>query len=187
MSLIHTVHEYGYEQAALGFSLSYNTTIERAKELMPRYAWGTVPGENKFLRVINLWIDCRLPRFMWQEADQYKVSATTLSESTVHTLKRRMLNSGDFVANTSSAAIDNINCAIAAYQGKFYTLAEMKANLPEGFLQRRIWHMNYATLQNIIAQRSGHPVRLWRDFIDEIMPLVEHPEFVRKSQAYPKS
>ena len=54
---IELLSEHGYEEAALGFSLSYNTSVERAKVLMPKYAHGAAPGENKFLRIIWLWFD----------------------------------------------------------------------------------------------------------------------------------
>jgi len=37
--------ESGYEEAALGFSLSYNSTIERAKQLLPSFAFKQ-GGEN---------------------------------------------------------------------------------------------------------------------------------------------
>lgn len=178
MTLVREVDEHGYDMAALGFSLSYNTSIARAKELMPQYAWGKVPGENKFLRVMSIWIDCNLPRLQWPEADQYKVGTTTLSESTVHTLKRRLLSPDDFIKGTREAAIVNINDCIMAYKRKEVDLTELKANLPEGFLQRRVWHMNYANLQNICQQRAKHPVRLWREWIGEIIPNVQHPEFV---------
>jgi UDP:flavonoid glycosyltransferase YjiC (YdhE family) len=178
MSLVLSVTEYGYEEAAKGFSLSYNTTVERAKEIMPKYAHGRVAGENKFLRTMSLWIDCKLPRYMWAEADQYKVGTTTLSESTVHTLKKRPLNVDDFAPGVLPLSIQIINGYIVSYRERRTDLMTLKANLPEGFLQRRVWHMSYANLQNIVAQRSNHPVRLWSQFIDEVCRKIEHLEFV---------
>lgn len=178
MSLVLSVSEYGYEQAALGFSLSYNTTVERAKVIMPKYAWGSVPGENKFLRVMSVWIDCRLPRFMWQEADQYKVGTVTLSQSTVHTLKRRLLTAEDCTPETDYRVIEIANEYILKYRAKQCSLLTLKSNLPEGFYQTRVWFANYATIQNYAWQRKNHPVELWDMIIDEVVSQLAHPEFV---------
>lgn len=50
------LNECGYEESALGFSLSYNSTIDRAKELFPTYAFKG-NGESKFLESIYIWVD----------------------------------------------------------------------------------------------------------------------------------
>lgn len=170
--------EHGYSEAVLGFSLSFKTTQERAKEIMPIYAFGKKPGENKFLRVIQLWLDIDFPRLIWPECDQYKVGTTTLSESTVHTLSKNTLTLEDFIEGTDQRAIDLINEKILKYQNKEIDRIELKANLPEGFLQRRIWNMNYANFQNIVMQRKNHRVKLWNTFIDEILSQIDHPEFI---------
>jgi hypothetical protein len=172
------LEEAGYESAALGFSLSYNSTVERAKELMPKYAFSKVPGENKFLREIQTWFDIDMPRLIWPEFDQYKVGTTSLSESTVHTLKRHTLTLEDFIEGTDQRAINLINEKILLFQIGSIELTELKANLPEGFLQRRIWNMNYANLQNMVEQRKNHKVKLWEIFISSVLKQVNHPEFI---------
>ena len=58
----------------------------------------------------------------------------------------------------------------------------MKSHLPEGFLQRRIWHMNYANLQNLVQQRANHRVNLWDTFISEVISQIQHPEFIVPSE-----
>ena len=109
MTKIIKLNECGYEEAALGFSLSYNTSIERAKYLLPKYAWGSQPGERKFLRVIELWLDVDFPRLIWPEADQHKIATTTLSESTVHTLGKRLLTQEDFVIPIDERMLNIVN------------------------------------------------------------------------------
>jgi hypothetical protein len=91
---VRLLSEHGYEESALGFSLSYNTNIERAKELFPKYAFKQ-GGENKFLESIIIWLDVTAPRFWWQEADTYRIS-TKQSESTMHTLCKTELTEDDF-------------------------------------------------------------------------------------------
>ena len=48
------LNETGYEESAFGFSLSYNSTKDRAKELFPKFAFKQ-DGENKFLESIYIW------------------------------------------------------------------------------------------------------------------------------------
>jgi len=170
--------EHGYEESALGFSLSYNITAERAKEILPKYAFKN-NGENKFLRCIELWIDVDFPRLAWPEADQYKVSTTTLSESTIHTLGKRGLVQNDFIIPIDERMLSIVNEKIIDFQNKKVDILEMKAHLPEGFLQRRIWHMNYANLQNIYLQRKNHKLALWHEFLEAVLSQIEHPEFIK--------
>jgi hypothetical protein len=179
---VTVLEESGYEAAALGFSLSYNTTIERAKELMPRFAFGKMPGENKFLRVMQVIIDTDIPRLMWPEADQYKVGTTTLSESTMHTLKKRPLAADDFFPMIDDDMLAIVNRKIEEYNHGFIGIDKLKAHLPEGFLQRRVWVMNYANLQNIIVQRTSHRLPQWQVFIHEVLAQVQHPEFLVKKE-----
>lgn len=180
--IVKLLEEHGYNSAALGFSLSYNTSIERAKELLPKYAFGKKFGERKFLRVINLWLDVDFPRLTWPEADQHKVATTTLSESTVHTLGKRLLTQEDFIIPIDNRMLNIVNEKIVDFQNKKIDILEMKSHLPEGFLQRRIWHMNYANLQNLVDQRVKHKIKLWDVFINELLPQIEHPEFVIPKQ-----
>jgi hypothetical protein len=171
--------ELGYDFAALGFSLSYNSTIERAKQLLPKYAFG-IAGERKFLQVIQLWLDVDFPRLLWPEVDQYKIATTTLSESTVHTLHKKLLDQEDFVVPIDQRMIDIVNEKILLFREKKINLVQMKSHLPEGFLQRRVWNINYSTLQNIIRQRTNHKVYLWDEFIDDVLKQIEHPELVKQ-------
>lgn len=180
--LVTKLSEHGYEESALGFSLSFNSTVERAKQIMPKYAWGKAPGENKFLRAIQVWLDVDFPRLIWPEADQYKVGTTTLSESTVHTLAKKPLTMEEFIAGTDQRMIDILNEKIQLFKRKEISILELKANLPEGFLQRRIWNLNYANLQNIYVQRRNHRVKLWDQFLSELIVQLDHPEFIDKEE-----
>lgn len=176
--LVLEVEEHGYRMAAIGFSFSFNTSTERAMELMPTYAWGKRNSERKFLRAMSTWCIVRLPRLQWAEADQYKIGTTTLSESTVHTIKRRLLDKSDFIPETRQRAIDLVNECILEYREKKITLLELKANLPEGFLQSRVWVANYAVLQNYCNERQGHPILIWDHLIQQTLPRLEHPDFI---------
>lgn len=173
--------EAGYEWAAFGFSLSYNSEIDRTKMILPQYAFG-IPGENKFLESIILWIDITAPRFFWSEGDTYRIS-TKQSESTMHTLCKKKLTQFNFEYPIYHSTLENLNKDIDRYKvssgkKKIFYLHKIKNNLPDGFLQRREWCFSYKELQNIYNQRHKHKLRQWHIFLDGLISQLEHPEFI---------
>lgn len=179
---VKILREAGYDESALGFSLSYKSTQKRAKELFPTKAF-VQQGENKFLESIYLWLDVKATREWWIQADTYRIS-TKQSESTMHTLIKRPLREDDFeyseynrehmrmtINYINSIRLDNTLSNIEKTR-------KIKEVLPESFLQRRIWVINYRTLQNIIIQREHHALQAWREFVDQISEQVKHPEFL---------
>lgn len=169
--------ESGYDEAALGFSLSYNSTVERAKQLFPSYAFKQ-GGENKFLESIYVWLDVTAPRFWWQEGDTYRVGCSKQSASTMHTLLKNKLNQEDFEYPVDEEYLKFLNNWIFSENRN---IEQIKNSLPEGFLQRRIWCLNYKTLQNIYNQRKNHRLPQWHFFIDEVLNQLDHPEFIVKN------
>lgn len=159
-------------------------------------------GHNKFLESIYVWLDVRAPRYWWQEADTFRLS-TKQSESTMHTLTEELLS----IDIHSDASVDafirenfepdacprqTLRTIFEAAQKKDFL--SIKKHLPEGFLQTRMWCMNYKTLRNIILQRRTHRLPQWKEFIRQTLALVDHPELlpglVRKTEkttvdAYP--
>jgi hypothetical protein len=174
---VKVLNEYGYEEAVLGFSLSYNTNIDRVKQILPKYAFG-VPGEGKFLESMIIYLDVTAPRFWWQEADTYRVGTTKQSESTMHTLSKRYLTNEDFEYPLTDQYLNAINQIVDLFKNKTVGIAEFKSILPEGFLQRRIWMISYKTLQGIYVQRYNHRLPQWRYFLDTVISEIQHPEFI---------
>ena len=175
---VKKLQECGYEEAALGFSLSYNSTVNRAKELFPSFAFKG-NGESKFLESIYVWIDVEAPRYWWSEADTYRIS-TKQSASTMHTLTKRHLTQADFETLIPDVSLELINKVIDNYNDKLCGIQDVKNILPEGFLQRRVWCMSYKTLQNVYSQRKNHRLPQWRFFFTELLPQLNHVEFVVK-------
>jgi hypothetical protein len=177
------LNEQGYAEAVQGFALSYATQIERVKEILPKFAFG-VPGESKFLESIVLWVDVTAPRFWWQEADTYRVGCSKNSESTMHTITKRYLLQEDFEYLLPVPVLDSLNLLITDFRRETDKLKkkalflQIKNNLPEGFLQRRIWMLNYKTLQNIFIQRYNHKLPQWKLFLDVLLGQIQHPEFI---------
>lgn len=102
----------------------------------------------KVLRGVVVWCEIDAPRYWWQEMATYRIGAEQLSsESTMHIQGRGL--TGD-------------------------ELIEMKENLPEGFIQKRVWMFSYQTLGRIYRQRHNHRLPQWRMFCDWILTLPNH-------------
>lgn len=99
----------------------------------------------KVLRGVVVWCEINAPRFWWAEAATYRVGCECLSsESTMH-MEGRGLDED--------------------------ALVEMKENLPEGHMQKRVWMFSYQTLRRIYFQRRNHRLPQWRMFCDWIKTL----------------
>ena len=73
--------------------------------------------------------------------DQYRIGVTTQSESTIHRIMHRELSQSDFERPISHPYLYHLNLLIKKYKETkdkelFF---QLKNDLPEGFLQRRIW------------------------------------------------
>lgn len=99
----------------------------------------------KVVRGLIVYAEINAPRYMWQEIDTYRIGAERLSsESTMH------------------------------MQGKGLSteeLIEMKNELKEGTMQKRIEYFSYQTLRRIYHQRHNHRLPHWHIFCDWIKTL----------------
>ena len=150
-------------------------------------------GHNKFLESINISLDIKAPRYWWSEFDTYRVGITKQSESTIHTLTKRKLTAADFNGGISQTILDNLNTCINKYNNaeskaeQEHIFHNIKVNLPEGYLQRRIVVCNAKTLQNIIAQRHNHRLHEWYTFCTTIYnSFVEFPDNPLRTWIFPE-
>ena len=166
------LNEAGYDEALLGISLSFNQPPEN----MPYVATKLAPferGHSKFLESIVVWLSIDAPRYWWMEFDTYRVGITKQSESTIHSILKGYLSQDDFEDEIYSCTLEALNADIESK-----AFQEVKNNLPESFLQRRIVCTNYKTLRNIFVQRANHKLELWRIFIREVRNQINHPELL---------
>jgi hypothetical protein len=98
----------------------------------------------------------------------------------MYTIQKRDLEQEDFQSIIFSSTLDYLNHLIHIYRETKSTddLVILKNELPEGFLQRRIWVMNYKCMRNILLQRTNHRLPLWKSFCSYIRQNIEHPEFL---------
>jgi len=132
---------------------------------------------RKFLRQIQIWMDITLPRYVLTELDTYKVATVRNSCSTMHKLGHTNLESSDFQdGDVLPAILELLNSAGEAYRNKTgYTTYEgmrlfkydivrfMKKHLPEGFLQKATYSMNYETALSMYFQRKNHRLPEWNE------------------------
>lgn len=176
----------GIEEALLGMGLSYGLTSDKKIRCLkdPKLAARLTKicvkcaqrgnGEEKFLRMIQIWADITAPRFWWAEFDTYKVGTVALSESTMHTLGKRPLTPEDFETPIEPDYLDTLNSALRSDNAIDFN----KGMLPEGFLQRRIVNFNYAVLANMIRQRRNHRLPQWRYFLSTTFYALPMQEFL---------
>jgi len=142
--------------------------LERRVDLLA----GKGGGHNKFLESIIAWVLIKAPRYWWQEMDTYR-HLSKQSESTMHTITKRVLTQEDFVEDIYPATLDAINndIGLSKYgdaEGKEVYLRRIKRNLPEGFLQCRMVRLDMMTLQNMYRQRKNHRLAEWQLFFKEM-------------------
>lgn len=183
---VEVLKEDGHDIALMGMAYSFKdraTEVEGWWEEKKDRAYKRAPllapkegGHNKFLESIIVWVDVEASRAWWSEFDTYRVGITKQSESTMHTLSKRPPAIEDFEEGTELSTIANF---IDVWHTSKGDINSLKMNLPEGFLQRRIFCTNYKVLKNIISQRTGHRLKWWDVFINELLSQVEHPEYLK--------
>jgi hypothetical protein len=171
--IVKVLGEYGYEFALLGLSLSRNKPVDQMSAVAERLA-PKDGGHNKFLEFIEVWIDVTAPRYWWQQADTYRVGVSKQSESTMYTITRRPLTQDDFEGEIVPSTLFWLNTLIADGDWR-----QVKRELPESFLQRRIIKTNYKTLKRIRGQRKAHRLPEWHTFIDALDEQLDMPELLR--------
>ena len=194
---IEIMTEHGYEEALYGLGLSYGLTSDisydfwmeqdahfserfyRLEDLAIKLA-NKGDGHNKFLESIVVWMKIQAPRYLWQEADTYRVGMTKQSESTIHTITKRNLTQDDFSYPIPKEVLENLNGLIDLYRTSksLEVFHLIKNNLPEGFLQRRIVCTNYKTLRNMAQQRKGHKLVEWKEFIYQLQKQLKRVELI---------
>lgn len=132
---------------------------------------------RKHLRLIRVWTDMTLPRYIWSEMDTYR-HIDKISCSTMHKLMSRPLTSQDFdrcavlpeTLSKLNSLIDEYKDTTSKYD-KNEILIECKDYLPESFLQKRTISTNYECLLTIYLQRRNHRLPQWHTICDWILNL----------------
>lgn len=134
--------------------ISYKTTVELDEKDKKLLLTLIKRGDehSKVLRGVMVWFEVNAPRYWLLEMDTYRIGAERLgSESTMH-IQGQGLSTEELV--------------------------DMKAALPEGTMQKRIWMVSYQTLRRIYFQRKNHRLPQWQEFCKWIETLPFAKEFI---------
>lgn len=181
---VKILKEAGYEEALYAMSLSYFDDMSNVDEWWAAQKEKAIKrstkmchqgsGHNDFLTMTSLWIDMKLPFYMWKQLDRYQIGFRKMSTSTMHCLKKTGLTPGMFESVPECFDFDRFNQMIS----DGCDIEELANEIPDGFLQRRCVLTNYMALRNIIFQRYDHRLNVWQKFCKAIYEQVEHPEFL---------
>lgn len=127
----------------------------------------------KVMRMVTVWLDITAPRYWWAEMDTYKIGTVTMSESTMHTIMKKELDSENFEGGMDLATLNELNEFIKNRQ-----FMKLKKKLPESFLQRRVVCTNYQTLRHIYFDRRNHKLPEWKYFIDRVLLLLPFSDLI---------
>jgi hypothetical protein len=127
----------------------------------------------KCLRGIIIYVLIRAPRYFWQEFTTYRIGSECLSsESTMHDNK-------PYTKDDFETGIDlNLLTRLNSYQAQKNKLM-LKKELPESFLQNRVYMISYQTLSRIYEQRKTHFLPEWHRFCEFIETLDYFEELIR--------
>jgi hypothetical protein len=191
--------DYGYDEALFGLGLSHGVTSEldfstfTAATWWPNEEWAQPDprfiktqetanrlsnrdgGHNKFLESIQVWLDIVAPRYWWQQFDTYRVGVTKQSESTMHTLLKKPLTQDSFEGGINPTILE----ILEGYRRR-REWGELKKNLCEAFLQRRVVCCNYKSLRGVILQRSEHRLGEWQILMQALKDGLTYPELLFK-------
>lgn len=166
----------GIEEAIQGLALSYYREGEDLEQfLVDREKGGKCykkacrqllkltgmgGGHDKIISTVTVSCFVTAPRYFWSQYDAYKIGSISNSASTMHTLGKNEPLYENFSDETPSITVQ-------AFQELWHETSdinELKAALPEGWLQTRYLHLNLMTVNNMIKQRENHRLKEWKSF-----------------------
>ena len=149
---------------------------------------------RKFMRQIYVSVDITAPIYWWKEFDQYKISVTTNSTSTMHKLAMTPITINcfehdkdvemeDYMLTTHMMFNSIINHCEKLRQKYLQTNDKrfwraLIQLLPESWLQTRTVTMSYENLRNMYFARKNHKLQEWHTFCDWVETLPYGKELI---------
>lgn len=164
--------------------------LKRAKSLA-----SCAGGESHDCFLAGVVVQCNVtaPRYWFPEMQRYSFIYPISSTSTMHRLKKlckkaieiKQAGGGQALADLINAHFskatwpviidDFLSFAEARMKQTDVNVEELKANLPNGWLQTMRISTNYRQFRTIIRQRHNHGLKEWRDFCAwiETLPMAK--------------
>lgn len=183
MIYVNVLDEAGYDCALRGLAFNKKRVGADMKGVAEKLAHMD-GGHNKFLQQIYMWAEIQAPLFWWRQFDTYKVGITAQSESTMHTLRKELINVKDEAEYIEKAFYHGLHgcskntllhmIALASMAESAEDEEELACVLPNSYLQTRLVTLNYKNLRNIILQRQKHKLGAWQQIVGALYIQAEH-------------
>lgn len=205
LAKITTLKVDGFYEAILGMRNPFKTRLSSDSgedyigdddmRLMKTLLSSKFECDAKFMRMITVWADFKMPRYYFSEFDTYHWNSKN-SESTMHTLMSKdgeftldMFEDcdSDFVKYSLLKTCEDLNLLRKIYQDAkekrdsktmAETIRDAKMILPESFLQMRTVCTNYAELRHMYAQRHNHRLPEWNTVFVEWVKTLPYSELI---------
>lgn len=182
MIRIEDTRVYGLDESIVASGLPFSFTPSAKEERALKLAQckhGT--GHDNWLCGVIVQCTITAPRYWWPEAQRYHHVDIVSATSTMHMLKafverchacsdadeRGRLIAAHFDPATEPTMIDGFLSMAYGCDD----IGRIKANLPEGFLQKARITTNYRQLKTMYLQRCSHQLDEWRDMCKWIRGL----------------
>lgn len=137
---------------------------------------------RKHIRLIDAWFEITAPRYWWSEFDTYRYGVDKVSESTMHRILKDEITMEDFDESTTEIQARLFmqyvkDIKVVDGLDEQTKLNMVKANIPEGYLQKRIVKCSYEALRNMYHSRKNHRLKAWREFCQKLETL-PYSEFI---------
>lgn len=202
---------YGFENAIIGMRLPMckdcNDAKSKSDSFTDRLNYKNIIGDNdldlmkrlihadksasgqpnsKFLRMIHVQVAITAPLYWWKEADTYKISTVTNSTSTMHRIAnypitKECFEESDLMLEETIEQLERMRNIYNETKNRF-TWKMLIVNLPESWLQTRMFDCNYSTLRNIYNQRKNHKLTEWHTFCDWLKTLPYAQELLTEGE-----
>jgi len=149
----------------------------------------------KALRIAKIFFEVTGTLSWWHHFDTYRYDvfapsfdselgfeADAASESTMYTLKKTIENGNlDEITSLFSDKVfpSTVKNFVRRVKRDNLSIAEIRANLPWGFLQTRIGAMSYTAARRIYLDRHTHALQEWRVFCQDMIKQVPYSHLLK--------
>ena len=147
------------------------------------------PEHRKWNRMVTVTMDITAPLYWWKEYDTYKVGTVANSCSTMHKIKAKEFELGDFshehLEEYPKWLLSEVIVELNKNREDFNKTKDkdywwqMIQLLPTSYNQKRTVHLNYEVLGTIYHQRRHHKLDEWVEFCNMIKTL-PYSEFITR-------
>lgn len=183
--MINNVRVYGMDESILASGYPMQITLSKTltgADMSRAEKLGSVPastGHDCFLKGIIVQFDLIAPQYVWQQIQRYHFFDIVSSQSKMH----RILDMDIYIQTNRKVDVRIIEVCrelIEMHKKGEIDFETVISNIPMGLELTARCTTNYLQLKTIVAQRRGHKLGWWREFIEEIEGLHKFTQLTQK-------